>query len=264
MRILKKVLAYTLLIILIAGSSFLLWVSQRYTVPIIMYHHVANVEKRRSDTVSPQNFERHMQFLADHQYEVISFSKLIEGMKKGKQFSRKTIVLTFDDGYRNNYENAFPILKKYGFPAIIFMVSDWMGAEGFLTLDQLKEMQTQGIEIGAHSKTHAYLPDLSYDEQKLQIGGSKKDLEKKLKESVFYFAYPVGGFNNQIIGLVKEAGFEAACTTNRGFVRENKDIFELKRVRVSDRDNSDFLLLFKFSGYYNALREGKKPDSRGY
>src|SRR3989338_10297031 len=236
MRFLRRFFALLFLVFLIGSSAFLLWMSDHYTVPIMMYHHVDHTFKPRLDTVSPENFERHMEFLAQHHYRVISLDELIRGINNGKVFPRNTVVITFDDGYLDNYTNAFEILKRYQFPATIFVPSDDIDTKEHLSWDQLKEMQAHNITIGSHTRTHAYLPDLFMIDQKKEIEGSKQILEEKLKTEIAYFAYPIGGFNDQIKQLLKDAGYKAACTTNRGFKRTNKDIFELKRVRFSDAD----------------------------
>lgn len=258
MRILK-ILGAIALVLLVLASGFGLWLSDKYVVPIMMYHNVEQSDTSRPNWVSPERFRWHMQYLKKHGYRVIRFNELIEAIKEGKSLPRKTVVVTFDDGYANNYTHAFPILQEYQFPAILFVPSDLLGQEGFLTWAQLQQMRQAGIDIGSHTRTHAYLPELPLDEQREQIFQSKRRLEEKLGIKIDYFSYQTGGFNEQIKALVKEAGYKGACTTNRGYDRFNKDVYELKRIRFSDQDNRQDYLWMKLSGYYNLFREAKNP-----
>jgi len=268
MRILKnilRVLATILIAVLVIGSiGYTFWLRDRYVVPILTYHHVGIPSgKWRLNDVSEKSFDYQMSFLKRHGFQVISFDALIEGIKEGEQFTRNTVVLQFDDGYEDNYKYAFPILKKYEFPVIIFLVSDKVGAPDFLTWDQIKEMEKYDISFGAHTRHHAYLPALSVTEAQDEIAGSKKIIEDHLGHSIDYFAYPTGGFNVQVKRLVKESGYKAAVTTNRGKNRFNTDLYELKRIHMSNADNqySGLVLWFKLSGYYNLFRHPKRNDN---
>ena len=198
-----------------------------------------------------------MDFLKTHHYNVIGFDELVEGIRNNKKFPPKTVVLSFDDGYENNYTAAFPILKEYGFPAIIFLCSDFIGEKDFLTWLEIKEMQKHKIIMGGHTRRHVYLPDAPLTTQRDEIFGCKATLESKLGP-VDFFAYPVGGYNEEVKILVGEAGFKAACTTNRGNKRLNKDLYALKRIRLTDHDLG-ISLWFKFSGFYNQFRSLKPP-----
>ncbi len=239
--------------------GFLYFLSQRYVVPIMMYHNVQQSTHYVPNTVSPQNFADHMAFLKKNNFKVLSLDELVNIIQSGKPLPRKSAVITFDDGYEDNYIYAYPILKKYNFPAIIFVPSDQVDTKGFLTTDQIKEMMQHGIAIGSHTRTQAYLPNESYESQKDQIFESKRIIEEKFSQPVQYIAYPTGGFSEQIKALVKEAGYKGACTTNRGFDKSDKDVYELNRIRFGDRDIHDYNLWAKLSGYYNFLRKTKKP-----
>ena len=198
--------------------------------------------------------------MKEHDYSVISLDQFVELKKEGKKIPRKSVVITFDDGYVDNYLNAYPVLKKYKSPAIIFIPSSHVGTEGVLNISQMKEMLDSGlILIGSHSMTHAYLPDLSEEQQKVEIQASKISLEYQLGQPVKYFAYPVGGFTEKIKEFLQESGYEAGIATNRGFDKKNNDLFELNRVSMRDGDTGTLKLLAKFSGYFNVFRSEKNP-----
>jgi len=245
--------------LLAIGGVFGLWLSDRHVVPIMMYHSVNYETQKNVNTVHPQNFARHLEFLKKNHYQVISLPELVQAIAAHKPLPRKSVVITFDDGYEDNYTHAFPLLKRFGFPATIFLIADEIGKAGYLTLEQIKEMEKAGVTIGAHTRTHAYLPELSVDRQLEEVTGSKKILEKKLGHPVEHFAYPNGGFSEQIKILVREAGFKAACATNRGYDRLNQDRYELKRIRFGDEDDSDIILFTKLSGFYTTFKKIKSP-----
>jgi peptidoglycan/xylan/chitin deacetylase (PgdA/CDA1 family) len=199
-----------------------------------------------------------MEYLRENGYDVISLDDLIKAIEKRRPLSPKSVVLTFDDGLANNYEYAFAILREYRCPAIFFISPQQIGEDGYLTWAQVNEMKASGLQFGSHGMSQAYLPDLTPEEQSREIEGSKRLLEEKLDMPVYYFAYPVGGFSEAIKEKIKSGGYRAALTTNRGTDRHNKDLYELKRIRLSDKDNKEIYLWAKFSGYYNLLRKFKK------
>ena len=257
-RLKKNLLGVTVLCVVGAGVFFY-WLSGQYVVPIMMYHNVNYTQEARANTVSPENFERHMAYLKTHGFQVISFNDFVSRINAGGPIPKKSVVITFDDGYEDNYQYAFKILKKYGFPAIVFLPSDFVNTRGYMTWEQIKEMRESGITIGSHTRRHIYLPDLPMEEMREEIKGSKSILERQLGVTVDYFAYPIGGFSEQIKQMVREAGYKAAAATNRGYDRFNRDVFELKRIRFSDKDNRSDYLWMKLSGYYNLFREAKRP-----
>ncbi len=257
----KRRIFFGVLAVLAVVGALGVWASSRlYVVPIIMYHQVYDVGHRRLDTVSLRLFEWQMAYIKKNRFHVLPLKKLVQIIKEGKPLPRKSVVITFDDGYENNYWNAFPILRKYQFPATIFMVSDFIDVPGYLTREQLREMAAQGIDIASHTRTHAYLPSVSAEIASEQIRKSKERLEQELGIKVSHFSYPSGGFNEKIKFLVQEAGYESACTTNRGYDRFMHDPYELKRIRLSDADNRMDYLWMKLSGFYNLFRQARSPD----
>ena len=153
MRTFKNISLVLITVLIIGSIGFTFWLRDRYVVPILMYHHVGTPSgKWRLNSVSEKSFERQMAFMKRHGFQIISFDDLVEGIKKGHQFVRNTVVLQFDDGYEDNYKYAFPVLRKYGFPAMEFLVSDKVGTPGFLTWDEVKEMEKYNFGAGAHTR----------------------------------------------------------------------------------------------------------------
>jgi peptidoglycan/xylan/chitin deacetylase (PgdA/CDA1 family) len=245
---------------LLAAGFILLaaWLPKQYQVPILAYHAVAPEWFEPLNNVQPEHFDDQMAYLRKQGYKVLSLSDFIDVQRSGREHDRKSVVVTFDDGYENNYTAAYPVLKKYNIPAVIFVEVGHLEGAGYLTWQQAKEMNTNGIDIESHTLAGAYLPRLTHEQVVIQITESKRVLEDKLGHRIRFFAYPIGGFSEDIKQIVREAGYEAAVTTNRGYARVPRDLYELKRIRIKDSDGA-FQLWFKLSGYYNFFRGSKKP-----
>ncbi len=254
-----KVIFVLIVVAVLLGVGFSFWLSDKYVVPILGYHHVEYGDGPKLNTTTAEIFSRQMRYLKNHGFSVISLDELVEGIKKKKSFPKNTVVITFDDGYEDNYTFAFPILRANGFPATIFIIAGQIDQPGHLTLEHIKEMERHGIVMGSHTVNHSYLPSLPIEEQHRQIEMSKKILEEKLGHSIDYFAYPSGGFSEPIKAMVQKAGYKGALTTNRGYHRFNEDVYELKRVRLNSEDRWSLFLWAKLSGYYNFFRSLKDP-----
>ena len=266
----KRLFLAIFFVLSIVFTAFYIWIQSQYVVPILMYHSISSADtkpvfvvgrpssvKLRLNIVSPRSFDHQLAYLKDHGYQVISLDELVEGQKKGMKFSHKTVVITFDDGYEDNYTNAFPILKKYHFPATIFLISDALGAnKDLLSWEQVKEMSQFGITFGSHTRHHAYLPELSKEQMKDEIEVSKHVIEEHLGVPIDEIAYPCGGFSETVKALAALAGYKAALTTNRGTDRYNIDLYELSRIHMNNWDN-EFTFWSKLSGFYNLFRELK-------
>ncbi|UCB57435.1 MAG: polysaccharide deacetylase family protein [Candidatus Omnitrophota bacterium] len=258
---LKKALLGAGLIILVSFVAFYLYLKPKYVVPILMYHHIDGRSKTSLVSVSPQNFRRQMRFLSERNYNVISLDKFVQDKLNGQEFPRNTVVITFDDGYGDNFTFAYPVLKEYNLPATIFVITDFIDKEGYLTSRQIKEMLSSGpITIGSHTLSEAFLPAKNTEELEREIGLSKKLLESKTGGRVDFLCYPFGHFTPQAQEIVKRYNYLAACTTNRGKENTylNDDLFALKRIKIKDSANP-IVLYVKLSGYYNSFRRVRKP-----
>ena len=255
----KKVSAVGLAVVLFVIVAAAVALSRWHAAPIIMYHHVSPDNTARPDTVSPRRFEWQMAYLKANHFNVLSLSELVQAAREGKPLPRKSVAITFDDGYEDNYTHAFFVLKKYHFPATIFVISDVINTPGFLTTAQIKEMTAQGIEIGSHTRRHVYLPEIPKDQLADEITGSKRKLETELGIRINHFCYPSGGFNEGIKEIVRQSGYVSASTTNRGNDRSGRDVYELKRVRLSDADRHVTDLWMKLTGLYSLSRRDKSP-----
>jgi peptidoglycan/xylan/chitin deacetylase (PgdA/CDA1 family) len=250
-------------IIVIAVVLFINFLRQAYVVPIIMYHSV----NPKSDPVmkrlivSPKTFERHMRFLKEYHYNVLPLEALAKLIKE-KKIPPKTIAITFDDGYRDNYTYAFPVLKKYNLPATIFIIVNEVGRPQAdrLSWEEIRVMQESGlITFGSHTLGPEPLIDIkSKEEVKRQIYDSKKILEEKLAREVNLFSYPGGMFDAGIRQLVIDAGYLAAVSTKPGKQYPTDDVFALKRVRISENASNTLIFAFEASGFYTFMKGRSK------
>jgi len=254
----RKIFLSLFAVIILLGAFYFFWLTPKYTVPILTYHSIDY--KKGSFFVSPENFARQMEYIKKNCYEVITLDELASSIKSKKRLKRNKVVITFDDGFKDNFKYAYPVLKKFGFSATIFLITDSIGnKENFLNWDEVRIMSEYNISFGGHTKTHFYLGDVKDDKVAWeQIAGSKKAIEQEIHAPAEYFCYPVGGFNGKVKEIVKQAGYKGACTTNRGFARFNSDVYEIKRIKVTNSEmTKPFSFWMKLSGYYNLIRSKK-------
>lgn len=185
-------------------------------VPILAYHIVrpsypSDDRSVRALAQTPEVFDAQMKYLAVAGYHVISFADLEKYFKNGTRLPPHPIILSFDDGWSNQFQYAFPILEKYHYTATFFVYTNPIGTKGFLTWDNLRELIAAGMTIGSHSRSHPYLTQIQ-DKAVLwdEIYGSKRTLERNLGTTVHEFAYPFGQYNATVMDLVQKAGYIAA------------------------------------------------------
>ncbi|MFC1701028.1 polysaccharide deacetylase family protein [Patescibacteria group bacterium] len=222
--------------------AFLIYyLPKNHRASILMYHSISN--NNVFFTVRPKIFARQMQFLKEKGYIVISLSELVGILSSNKPLLKKTVVLTFDDGYEDNYYNVLSILEKYGFPATIFISPRLVGCylknsqESALKVldwqDMYKMSQTGFIDFQPHGLTHQKLDKLCINELQHEIKKSKKILEKRLKKICWFFTYPHGRYNKRTIQVLNENNFKAALTVNKGFVKKGDNLYALNRNSIN-------------------------------
>jgi peptidoglycan/xylan/chitin deacetylase (PgdA/CDA1 family) len=207
-----------------------------------MYHYISTpppgADRYRLDlSVPPERFESHLRYLQEQGYTSISLGDLVYHLTRGMPLPPKPIVLTFDDGYADNYTNAFPLLQKYGFRATFFVITDFVTEErpGYMTWPQLKEVLAAGMEVGSHGRDHPDLRGKPLDYLVWQALGSKETIEHHLGVTPRFVAYPSGSYDDQTIAVFQSAHFWAGLTTHQGDEHRSDRLFELKRIRVHGR-----------------------------
>ncbi len=185
-----------------------------------------------------------MRYLKENNFKVISLRELWEMLENSKPFLPKSVVLTFDDGYEDNYLNAFPILKKFNFPATIFVPTSFIGKEKearkgarlrILNIEEIKEMAKSGlVEFGSHSHNYLKLTKLNDGELERELADSKKILEEILGFPVTSFAYPYGNFDERVKNRVSKY-YNLAFSINKGVVNSKSDFFTLPRNSIDSK-----------------------------
>ena len=262
-----KLILRTTLIVFIALTLFLITGyfyarSNYYNIPVLMYHHISPAEEGNIVNVTPDRFKKQMEFINNHNYNVITPDEYVRCAREEKEIKSKNLVLiTFDDGYEDNFTYAYPVLKENNFPAVVFVVVNKLGKEDYLTIDQIKKMQQSGIIFGSHTLNEVYLPSLDEAAVKGEVRGSKIKLEKITAKPVNFFAYCTGGYTKEAQNILRLSGYLMAFTTNRGFNkdrRNNDDIFAIRRIKITDRDNW-FSLWAKSTGIYHLFHRVRNP-----
>ena len=218
-------------------------------VPILVYHgifphHPGQTPEQIEYDVSPENFEAQMTYLRDSGYRVISLVSLVDALTKGDTVPAKSVVITFDDGSENQYVHAFPILKKFCFTATFFVYPAPIvaGHSGFMSFEQLRELQKAGMTIESHTRTHPRLTAiknvLGVDGFEWQFKGSKTVLEKELGTTVDIVAFPFGLHNALSDSVMKAVGYRAARGFPAGGWNSKSTIFALKAFEITDNMRS--------------------------
>lgn len=232
-----------------------------YVFPVIMYHSVDDKENTTKLSVSPEGFAKQMAFFHKYKYNVIGLEQALPYISGRSKAPPRTVVITFDDGYENNYLQAYPVLKRYGLQATIFVIVDKIGQPGWMTWDQLKEMSDSGlITIGSHTKSHLWLPSLDRKGLKEELVKSKEILEKRLGKRVNLLCYPVGAFDDNVKRAAREAGYTCAVGTNPGKRSSPHDIYAIKRIRISRTSNNPIVLWLETAGWYTWIKENRDDD----
>jgi peptidoglycan/xylan/chitin deacetylase (PgdA/CDA1 family) len=236
-------------------------------IPIIYYHRIAkdiNDAGKHGIFVTEKQFEDHLKYLKNEDYKTVTFEEALQIKKNCTP--GKYVIIMFDDGYEDNYTLAFPLLKKHGFTAIIFLVAqyefnfwDERSNEPKLKMmnqEQIREMMKYGIEFGSHTLTHADLSKISFDDAKKELAESKKVLEAKLGIEVSTFAYPYGNCNETVKQLGKEAGYKFVFATDKGPLGLHEDLFQIRRIGIFP-NTAVWGLSRKIKGNYIFKREKK-------
>ncbi|HFB52094.1 MAG TPA: polysaccharide deacetylase family protein [Anaerolineae bacterium] len=212
-------------------------------VPILMYHYLSippqDADIYRKDlSVTPANFDAQLAYLKENGYTTIHLRDLVYVLAGRRNLPPKPIIITFDDGYRDNYTNAFPLLKKYGFTATFSVVTDPLdfGDPRYMSWDNIIEMHAAGMEIGAHTKRHYDLRSNDMDFLVYEILGSKEAIEARIGEPVRVFVYPSGEYTPLTEKVVASANYWAALTTAYGAEETFATRFELPRIRMRGTD----------------------------
>lgn len=202
------------------------------SVPILMYHHIRdyNLESDQAGitlSVGTADFARQLDLIQSRGYKTTNFLEIESG-----KMPEKPIILTFDDGYQNFYENAYPELKKREMTGIVYVIAD-KTASLYMTREEIKTVAENYIEVGSHTLSHPDLTVLTEEKEKIEIRQSKTKIEAITGKTIVSFCYPSGKYKPETIDMLKAAGYKYAVTTKRG-IAELSSPFELSRYRINN------------------------------
>lgn len=256
MKAKKIILTSIAIIVAIKVAALIIFLRFAYVVPVLMYHSIDDNDKATKLSVSPETFARQMEFLHRNKYNVVGLDEAVSYLRERKKIPSKTVAITFDDGYYNNYKYAYPVLKRYNIPATVFIIVNKIGQPGWLGWRELKEMSDSGlITVGSHTISHLWLPTMGTAKLKAELADSKRILEERLGKDVGLLCYPIGALDDRVKRLVREAGYEAGIATNPRRFASSDDVYAIKRIKISRTSDNLFVFWFETSGYYTWLKE---------
>lgn len=203
-------------------------------IPVLYYHSV----KESADnevTIKPEKLKEELKYIHDEGYITLTMKQLEDYILNNSPIPEKSILITFDDGYMDNYYNAFPILKEFNMTATIFCITSELDGSYYLSKEAIKEMSDYGIDIESHTVSHPHLNKLQYDKQLGELIESKKILEGITGRKISSIAYPFGDFNADSIKAAKEAGYLLGFTTKLGLSDRNDNPLALDRIYISSK-----------------------------
>ncbi len=232
-------------------------------IPVLAYHKIdeptADVKLRGAFT-SSKNFARQMLYLKKREFTFYTAAELIDFFRQNGAFPAKSVCVTLDDGWKDNFANAFPVFQDLQIKATIFLVPSCIGqksarvvadgeaAREHLSLDEIRKMSAFGIEFGSHTLTHKLLHRTATEEVEFEVVESKKQIENLLQKPCETFAYPAGFFTETAQAAVKNAGYKAAFTTVYGDKRQI-NLYALNRIEILRRNR----FIFQFAGTIKPL-----------
>jgi peptidoglycan/xylan/chitin deacetylase (PgdA/CDA1 family) len=221
-------------------------------ISILMYHQVGDfpaMERHRSTYCHYRRFAAQMAYLHRFGYHVISLDEALRALRGETAMPARAVVLTFDDGYENFYEYAFPVLRRYGFPSTVYLIagligrnSEWFAADGrdtppLMNAERIRQLAGEGVTFGSHGVSHVKLAQVEPDTARTEIERSKRELEALLGREVRHFCYPYGSYNAAVVELARSARYASAVTCDRAAARPQHDPLALPRKAISYGDN---------------------------
>lgn len=237
---------------------------------VLMYHNIAEPpqgDRLRSLYVTPGMFSFQMWYLKKAGFRVVPLEDIL-AFARGERDDDRMVSLTFDDGYEDFILNAFPVLKRYGYPSTVFIVSEMVGRDNLWDCDNMKTrkrlmsweqmagLRGGGVAFGSHTKTHPFLSKLEDRDVICEVRDSRTLLEERLGQPVDFFCYPYGDYDTRTVEALKRAGYHGALTTQRGFVHRGDDPYEIRRSFIR-LNTHPLLFAYKLHSLYEDRKGGR-------
>jgi len=247
---------FAVFLVFVTAVFFIFIYPNRPLAKVFLYHSVTNQDVNDPPDIGVKLLERQLIYLLKHGYEAVFLSTVADKYNAEKKVPAHWVTLTFDGGNEDFYSNVYPLLKKYMIKATFFVVTSLIGGP-FVTWEQLKEMRASGlVEIGSHSQDHLAATCASLEEIKKDTIGSKAVLEERLGGKVLVYSYPFGAVNAQAESVAKEAGYIGAVgIAYRLWEFPLNDIYNMRRIYVSEQAKFPLMFRFMLTGYYVPVRE---------
>ncbi|OPZ82763.1 MAG: Poly-beta-1,6-N-acetyl-D-glucosamine N-deacetylase precursor [bacterium ADurb.Bin429] len=228
-----------------------------FAVPVLMYHRVCELTPRearsplmRDLTVPPVDFAWQMQYLRDNEFTIISVEDVERALRERLPLPVKAVAVTMDDGYRDNFTCAYPILRRHQAPATVFLVTSVVGDAAHLTWEHARNMRQGDCGFQSHTVHHYDLTTLNDEQLHSELIDSRETITVHLRRPVSQVAYPSGAFNDRVVAGVRAAGYTAAWKKGGGPVTPDCDPLRLPRIRVHGRTTPDDFARKVWSGVY--------------
>jgi len=235
-----------------------------FAVPVLMYHRICDLTPRearsplmRSLTVSPAHFEQQIRYLVENGFTFLLARDVEAAVREHRSLPEKAVVLTMDDGYKDNFDHAFPILREYGVPATMFLVSATVNTEGHLSWDDVLVMRREQVGYGSHTVHHYDLTLLPAGQVDYELCASRRTIESHLGERITDIAYPSGKVNALVEERTRADGYLAGWKKGGGPVQPENDLYLLPRVRVCGGTTMAEFKRIVWSGVY-VIRERQR------
>ncbi|MFO7883620.1 MAG: polysaccharide deacetylase family protein [Desulfobacteraceae bacterium] len=226
-----------------------IYLSGYQTIPVLCYHKFNEKDDSKLN-ISKQAFEEQIKYLKDNEFRSITLKALLDFFEYKKEIPEKSVLITIDDGFKSGYDVACQILLKYGFKAVFFIYTDYVGVSGkAMTWENLRELKKNGFEIGSHTLSHCDLTEQFQGESeeayqkriKREIWMSKKIIDKKLNQNTVSFSFPYGKSNPEVVDYVRSAGYKMGFTVTQGSNPFFSDTFTLKRYMILNSNKESFI-----------------------
>ncbi len=237
-------------------------------ISILMYHQVGDfppMDAHRSTYCHHRRFASQMAYLHRFGYRVLSMDEVVDALRGGRPIPSRAVALTFDDGYENFYEYAYPVLERYGFPAMVYLISglvgrdsEWFATDGRATPplmgpERVRQLRRAGIDFGSHGVSHVRLAQVDREQMRDEVVRSRQMLEGLLGEEIRHFCYPYGSHDAEVVEAARAAGYASAVTCVRAAAVPGMDLLALPRKAISYGDN--------LLGYFWKLTAKNRPKA---
>ena len=215
-------------------TGFIFFTPEPEGFPVLEYHRVTN-NPEFVDTVynvPPDEFSAQLDYLQQNGYTTITLQDFMRVVHGKGNLPDKPIILTFDDGYADNYSEMLPILESHGMTAVVYVVSNFLDFPGYMTLEQARDLQRRGIEVGSHTANHLTLTELNQEKLEEEIGVSKTFLEWKDFQTIYSFSYPNGKYNHDMTKILEREKYLTAVTGEPGLNTTKTNPYLLKRIHI--------------------------------